>query len=146
MTAEAGTDMRAAGTPPFWHKPNTTGQFPCPRCAHTTFFFDMKFFVLGGWNGHRMLNDLYALCMPQMRWVKVSTTGDPPSPRTGHATLVVGSKLILFGLQSLHVPMLALFESARSHHHHHHRCASLSLSRCACVPHAGQAATTGWAT
>ena len=90
--------MLAVGTPPFWHKPNTTGQFPCPRCAHTTFFFDMKFFVLGGWNGHRMLNDLYALCMPQMRWVKVSTTGDPPSPRTGHATLVVGSKLILFGL------------------------------------------------
>lgn len=98
MTAEATKEMLAAGTPPFWHKPNTTGQFPCPRCAHTTFFFDMKFFVLGGWNGHRMLNDLYALCMPQMRWVKVSTTGDPPSPRTGHATLVVGSKLILFGL------------------------------------------------
>ena len=92
------TDAAAAGTPPFWHWPKTTGQFPCPRCAHTTFFYDNKLFVLGGWNGHRMLNDLYALCMPQMRWVKVATTGDPPSPRTGHATIVVGSRLVLFGL------------------------------------------------
>ncbi len=45
-----------------WNRPSATGTSPPARCAHSTVVCGSgKIVVFGGWNGSRMLNDLFIL-------------------------------------------------------------------------------------
>lgn len=64
---------------PKWHRPNTEGCSPQSVCAHSSTLYDNKLHVFGGidfccflhlpysfifmtgWNGNRILNDIYIL-------------------------------------------------------------------------------------
>ena len=97
-SAESGDAVRLL---PFWHRPLTTGKSPSPRCSHSSFFYKNRLYLWGGWNGRRMLSELYVLSMDKMQWSKMYTEGESPSARAGNTVAVIGSKLFLFGLFSL---------------------------------------------
>lgn len=80
-----------------WNRPSAPGQGPCPRCAHTTNYYKNKLYVFGGWNGSRMINDLYILNVGTLRWSKAAYSGEVPTPRAGHSAVVMGSNLVVFG-------------------------------------------------
>eukprot|EP01124_Arcella_intermedia_P024296 TRINITY_DN4049_c0_g1_i1.p1 TRINITY_DN4049_c0_g1~~TRINITY_DN4049_c0_g1_i1.p1 ORF type:complete len:705 (+),score=121.63 TRINITY_DN4049_c0_g1_i1:171-2285(+) len=92
-----------------WLRPATNGNSPCPRCAHTTEFAG-KLFIYGGWDGSRMLGDMFILHPDSMTWSIPITTGPEPPARAGHSCTAVGTKLLLWGggdgtdyLNDLHV-------------------------------------------
>lgn len=80
-----------------WNRPSAPGQGPCPRCAHTTNYYKNKLYVFGGWNGSRMINDLYILNVGTLRWSKAAYSGEVPTPRAGHSAVVIGTNLVVFG-------------------------------------------------
>ena len=80
-----------------WNRPSAPGQGPCPRCAHTTNYYKNKLYVFGGWNGSRMVNDLYILNVATLRWNKAVYSGEVPTPRAGHSAVVIGTNLVVFG-------------------------------------------------
>src|SRR5271163_4722675 len=42
-----------------WDRPNASGSFPSTRCAHTLVVIARNLYVFGGFDGSKMLNDLY---------------------------------------------------------------------------------------
>eukprot|EP00736_Rhodelphis_marinus_P003482 Rmarinus@m.12956 len=80
-----------------WVSPNTIGDPPCPRGAHTCCVVDEKLYVFGGADKKRELNDVSILDSRTMTWTTPKTKGTAPSPRFGHAVAVVGRKAFIFG-------------------------------------------------
>lgn len=42
-----------------WKELNPTSQPPAPRRAHTSFVYDDKMYIFGGWNGVECFNDMW---------------------------------------------------------------------------------------
>jgi len=83
----------------FWSKiPNPpNAPMPVACCAHTSSEIDKNLFIFGGWTGSKMMNDLYVLNTPTMRWNKPSIVGMIGQPRAGHSMVSVNNKLFIFG-------------------------------------------------
>eukprot|EP01117_Protostelium_nocturnum_P008108 TRINITY_DN288_c0_g1_i4.p1 TRINITY_DN288_c0_g1~~TRINITY_DN288_c0_g1_i4.p1 ORF type:complete len:489 (+),score=129.23 TRINITY_DN288_c0_g1_i4:54-1469(+) len=86
-----------------WMRPNVTGNLPSARCAHATSSNSSSLFVFGGWNGQKMLNDLYILEQGETNnsgvWNKPDTMGNTPGIRAGHTMTIIPRKnqMFLFG-------------------------------------------------
>eukprot|EP01113_Clastostelium_recurvatum_P011150 TRINITY_DN15627_c0_g1_i1.p1 TRINITY_DN15627_c0_g1~~TRINITY_DN15627_c0_g1_i1.p1 ORF type:complete len:606 (+),score=137.56 TRINITY_DN15627_c0_g1_i1:174-1991(+) len=85
-----------------WTRPPASGLFPSPRGAHSSTLIESKMFVFGGFDGSKLLNDLYVYSSDSMRWSKAVVTGSVPSARGGHTATPVGPLLVLFGGGSPH--------------------------------------------
>lgn len=86
-----------------WIRPSVSGgPAPSARCAHTTATCDnSKLYIYGGWNGQKMLNDLFIFYYggeaKEMSWSRPVATGNVPVFRAGHTMTAVGHKLLVFG-------------------------------------------------
>ena len=80
-----------------WSKPDTLGPRPCPRRAHSSFIWRDTFYVFGGGDDSKALNDLHALNLDAMTWMSVDTKGQKPHPRGYHSGTLVMDKFIVFG-------------------------------------------------
>lgn len=56
----------------FWNVPQTSGQLPGPRAAHSCDVIDGRMWVFGGWNGKRALNDLSILHVGSGMWCEIA--------------------------------------------------------------------------
>merc|ERR1712130_286533 len=81
-----------------WYHPETTGDPPSPRAAHSAAVVGKKMYIFGGNNYNKLFNDLYCLDTGNMKWSQVITQGKPPSPRANHSLTNIGDKyLMVFG-------------------------------------------------
>eukprot|EP00288_Rhodomonas_lens_P007119 CAMPEP_0177717610 /NCGR_PEP_ID=MMETSP0484_2-20121128/15138_1 /TAXON_ID=354590 /ORGANISM="Rhodomonas lens, Strain RHODO" /LENGTH=503 /DNA_ID=CAMNT_0019229725 /DNA_START=236 /DNA_END=1744 /DNA_ORIENTATION=+ len=88
-----------------WSKPDTVGEAPSPRAAHTANVVGSRIFIFGGNDGTVRMNDLYSLDTQNMEWKREICAGELPAPRAGHtmtllpaesATEDSNPKLLLF--------------------------------------------------
>ncbi|KAG0284521.1 hypothetical protein BGZ97_008151 [Linnemannia gamsii] len=80
-----------------WTNPQTTGDRPCRRRAHTTCVYNNCIYVFGGGDGVQALNDTYKLDLADMRWSEVKTTGQIPIARGYHTSNLIKSQFIVYG-------------------------------------------------
>ncbi|KIO21780.1 hypothetical protein M407DRAFT_57185, partial [Tulasnella calospora MUT 4182] len=84
-------------------QPNIPTPHPLPRRAHTAVLYRDTIDVFGGGNGHRALNDVWALDasvgMDKLKWEQVQTQGTKPGARGYHTANLVGNvlKIVLGG-------------------------------------------------
>ncbi len=85
-----------------WRQPFITseshGSEPGPRAAHISALLGNRFFVFGGWDGKKALNNLHVLDVERIKWLHVVALGVPPSARNNHAAVVIGQKVKLIFL------------------------------------------------
>jgi len=72
---------------------------PNPRESHTCTCLGAKLYVFGGFDGTRVLNDLYSYDLNNMIWAQLVHTGLSPPARAGHTASALGvpAHLIVFG-------------------------------------------------
>ncbi|KAI8645795.1 hypothetical protein BD408DRAFT_411091 [Parasitella parasitica] len=83
-----------------WSKPNTDGEAPSPRRAHTTCIWNQKIIIVGGGDGARALADVHMLDVsnPSLpKWSLLHPEGNPPIARGYHTSNLVKDKLIVYG-------------------------------------------------
>ncbi|KAI9239676.1 MAG: hypothetical protein BYD32DRAFT_442974 [Podila humilis] len=80
-----------------WTNPQTTGDRPCRRRAHTTCVYNNCIYVFGGGDGVQALNDTYMLNLTDMHWSEVPTTGTLPISRGYHTSNLIKSQFIVYG-------------------------------------------------
>lgn len=80
-----------------WTNPQTTGDRPCRRRAHTTCVYNNCIYVFGGGDGVQALNDTYMLDLSDMHWSEVQTTGALPISRGYHTSNLIKSQFIVYG-------------------------------------------------
>mmetsp|Transcript_3499 Transcript_3499/g.5699 ORF Transcript_3499/g.5699 Transcript_3499/m.5699 type:complete len:529 (-) Transcript_3499:56-1642(-) len=86
-----------------WSRPSIAGLAPSSRCAHTFTPIDssaQQIYVFGGWNGTRMLNDMFVFSSENMTWNQVfpkQSEVATPMARGGHTTCASEGKLYVFG-------------------------------------------------
>lgn len=85
----------------WWYKPNIPSHHPLTRRAHTMVLYCDTIYLLGGENGHRELNDVWALDasvgMEKLTWDEVQTyDGTKSGARGHHAAKLVGKVMIVF--------------------------------------------------
>jgi len=81
-----------------WYQPETSGNPPCPRAAHSCTVVGRKLFFFGGNDGASLFDDLYILDTETFHWTKVTNPrGTKPAARSGHSALLVKDKIVVFG-------------------------------------------------
>lgn len=74
---------------------------PLPRRAHTAVLFKDTIYIFGGGNGHRALNDVWALDVSvgidKLQWKLIPTHGTKPGARGYHTANLVGEVMIVLG-------------------------------------------------
>ncbi|GAM22383.1 hypothetical protein SAMD00019534_055580 [Acytostelium subglobosum LB1] len=82
-----------------WSQPQTHGNAPSPRYAHSATMVGKHLYVFGGLGENAFYNDMYCLDVATLTWTHVQTVCDPPHARTFHTANLYSSglKLYLFG-------------------------------------------------
>ncbi|KAI1284994.1 Kelch domain-containing protein 3 [Halotydeus destructor] len=82
-----------------WHEVQTVNP-PLGRRSHSSFVFQNKLYIFGGYNGleDQHFNDIHVFDSLATRWIKLDIPGSPrPCPRRRQSCVLVGDKLYLFG-------------------------------------------------
>eukprot|EP01080_Neovahlkampfia_damariscottae_P007374 gene7374-11696_t len=68
------------------------------RCYHSGNLYNNSFYIFGGWNGFKRLNELllYTLETNNLKLVSIAT-GDVPCGRSGHSSTIFDDYLFIFG-------------------------------------------------
>lgn len=69
---------------------------PCQRSLHAGAVWRSYFYVFGGYDGQRRVNDLYQFCFNKNMWTLLSNT-NAPSARDRHIAVVHENHLYIFG-------------------------------------------------
>jgi len=80
-----------------WYQPETSGQPPSPRAAHSCTLVGRKLFFFGGNDGQTLYDDLHILDTETFHWQKMHPQGLQPLARSGHSALLVKDKIVIFG-------------------------------------------------
>jgi len=68
------------------------------RFGHSACVYHSEMFVMGGWNGHDTLDDLYEFSMTTSQWYSAPSRGDVPPSRYRHSAVVYdGCCMFIFG-------------------------------------------------
>jgi N-acetylneuraminic acid mutarotase len=82
----------------YWSNPETTGDVPTPRRAHSCTLVEGRYlYVFGGGDGPNYFNDLHILNTDTLTWTSPKQQGDVPGPRRAHTTCLFNRYLYLFG-------------------------------------------------
>ena len=75
------------------------GPAPGPRESHSLTTVGSKLYVFGGYDGGRVLNDLYAFELQSGLWAQLVHVGVSPAARAGHSATALGvpAHLVIFG-------------------------------------------------
>ncbi|POM61638.1 hypothetical protein PHPALM_29321 [Phytophthora palmivora] len=75
-----------------WSTVLGNGLAPSQRKSHSTVVYKDSFFVFGGYDGDRRLNDFFSYNFLTQTWTNVFVNaGQQPTPRYGHAAVVYGA-------------------------------------------------------
>jgi N-acetylneuraminic acid mutarotase len=95
------------------------GTVPPPRESHSITAIGAKLYVFGGFDGARVLNDLYVFDTHAGLWSQLVHTGISPAARAGHSATALGTPahLVVFGgaNSSRRFADVQLFDTADSH-------------------------------
>eukprot|EP00928_Gymnodinium_smaydae_P078349 TRINITY_DN6222_c0_g1_i1.p1 TRINITY_DN6222_c0_g1~~TRINITY_DN6222_c0_g1_i1.p1 ORF type:complete len:526 (+),score=114.64 TRINITY_DN6222_c0_g1_i1:260-1837(+) len=80
----------------FWSIPEMQA-CPGPRAAHSCDVINGRFYLFGGWNGKRALNDLHILEVSSGVWTEVLANAGAPTARNNHTTAVFDQRLVIHG-------------------------------------------------
>lgn len=82
-----------------WLTPHITGTAPSKRSGHTATLCGNRLFIIGGYNGKDILNDLGILHLSTWSWSSPLVTGSGLPPLVGHcADSIPGSnQIVIFG-------------------------------------------------
>jgi hypothetical protein len=80
-----------------WKELNPTTQPPAPRRAHTSFVYDDKMYIFGGWNGVECFNDMWYYDFDLNKWFEVEQKGSVPSEREIECNAEYGGEFYIFG-------------------------------------------------
>ncbi|CEP12984.1 hypothetical protein [Parasitella parasitica] len=85
-----------------WHQISAVGFIPAPRESCAAALVNDTIYIFGGrgLNGYS-LGDLCAFRIKSQRWYMFQGMGTPPSPRYGLSMTVIGSKIYIFGGDSI---------------------------------------------
>ena len=80
-------------------KVSAAGTPPGPRESHSITTLGSKVYVFGGFDGSRVLNDLYVFDVLNVLWTQLVHTGVSPPARAGHSGTALGvpPHLLVFG-------------------------------------------------
>ncbi|KOO29923.1 kelch repeat [Chrysochromulina tobinii] len=96
-----------------------TGVLPSPRESHSLTSMGARLYVFGGFDGARVLNDLYAFDTQSGIWSQLVHTGLSPPARAGHSATALGvpAHLLVFGgaNSSRRFNDVQLFDTADNH-------------------------------
>nr|XP_023015220.1 kelch domain-containing protein 3-like [Leptinotarsa decemlineata] len=94
-----------------WRQCKVTGDKPVGRRSHSSFVYNDKMYIFGGYNSlrERHYNHMYEFDPKTMVWRKLHFEGEIPSERRRQACVVVGDRLFLFGGTSPEAPGLVDF-------------------------------------
>eukprot|EP00644_Phytophthora_capsici_P006191 jgi/Phyca11/117000/e_gw1.32.190.1 len=76
-----------------WSTVSGNGLAPSQRKSHSAVVYKDSFYVFGGYDGDRRLNDFFSYNFLTQTWTNVFVNaGQQPTPRYGHAALVYGTR------------------------------------------------------
>lgn len=68
------------------------------RFGHAAVVCSNSMFVIGGWNGHDTMDDIYQYSFPSKLWFEIRRLkGVRPKPRYRHSAVVMKKKIFIFG-------------------------------------------------
>ena len=73
------------------------GHRPPSRANHSSAIVKHNYYIFGGWDGSKRLNDLFVFNLKSFTWSQVEVIGESPAPRAGMELCNVDNKLFLFG-------------------------------------------------
>ena len=81
-----------------WKQIHAEGTIPLNRFGHAAVVIRNSMFVIGGWNGHDTMDDIYQYSFLSNLWFEIRRIkGVRPNPRYRHSAVGYGSKIIIFG-------------------------------------------------
>ena len=81
-----------------WKQVQTAGTQPLNRFGHAAVVCNNSMFVIGGWNGHDTMDDIYQYSFPSKLWFEIRRLkGVRPKPRYRHSAVVMNSTIFIFG-------------------------------------------------
>eukprot|EP00388_Colpodella_angusta_P017933 GDKJ01044505.1.p1 GENE.GDKJ01044505.1~~GDKJ01044505.1.p1 ORF type:complete len:683 (+),score=92.18 GDKJ01044505.1:35-2083(+) len=69
---------------------------PTPIAAHSVVCYRSYIYVFGGWDGRRVLNDLFQHSIDEQKWYNIDCD-IPPASRNKHVACVVGNEMFVHG-------------------------------------------------
>lgn len=86
-----------------WSTVSGNGLAPSQRKSHSAVVYKDSFYVFGGYDGDRRLNDFFSYNFLTQTWTNVFVNaGQQPTPRYGHAALVYDNAMYIFGGSDSH--------------------------------------------
>ena len=94
-----GNYLRGLGREEALPAVRAAGTAPGPRESHTCTCVGSRLFLFGGFDGSKVLNDLYVYDLNSSAWERLVNTPATPAPRAGHAAATLGlpAHLVVFG-------------------------------------------------
>jgi len=81
-----------------WKQLQTAGTQPLNRFGHAAVVCNNSMFVIGGWNGHDTMDDIYQYSFPSKLWFEIRRLkGVRPKPRYRHIAVVMKKTIFIFG-------------------------------------------------
>ena len=81
-----------------WKLMETEGTQPLCRFGHAAVVCQNSMFVIGGWNGHDTMDDIYQYSFPSNLWFEVRRLkGVRPKPRYRHTAVATKNTIFIFG-------------------------------------------------
>ena len=83
----------------FFKQLKGAGPVPSARESHSSTWIGSRMYVFGGFDGSRVLNDLYAYDIGNAMWSQIVHSGIAPPARAGHSGTALGvpAHLVMFG-------------------------------------------------
>lgn len=81
-----------------WKKIEAEGTVPLNRFGHSSVVCRDFMFVIGGWNGHDTMDDVYQYSFLSNLWFEIRRIkGVRPKPRYRHSAIALKHEIIIFG-------------------------------------------------
>jgi len=81
-----------------WRQINAEGTVPLNRFGHAAVVVRNSMFVIGGWNGHDTMDDIYQYSFLSNLWFEIRRIkGVRPKPRYRHSAVAHKNQIIIFG-------------------------------------------------
>lgn len=81
-----------------WARVETEGTLPLNRFGHSAVVCKEFMFIIGGWNGHDTMDDVFQYSFLSNLWFEVRRIkGTRPKPRYRHSAIACKNEIIIFG-------------------------------------------------
>ena len=81
-----------------WKQIHAEGTQPLNRFGHAAVVCQNSMFVIGGWNGHDTMDDIYQYSFPSKLWFEIRRLkGVRPKPRYRHCAVALKNTIFIFG-------------------------------------------------